>query len=142
MSHDSNCRTAMAASVRTLFVGWWGHVGVWHRRFCPTSSTAAERRSSSEIRVIIYHNTLGTLAESFDLQHFGGAYDAVNSIFVQEGFAFIHELQQDLEVIGSCPVQNDKKLSMRRCDWRIAEQTLEVRTTGSQDKAMSFEGCT
>jgi len=55
------------------------------------------------------------------LQKFGGAYDAVNSIFMQVGFALIHKLQQDLQVISAGAVQNDKELSVGRRDRRVAE---------------------
>ena len=57
----------------------------------------------------------GALREALNLKDFGCAQDAVDAVLVQVGLAPVHEVQEDLEIIGPRPVKNDKELVVEGC---------------------------
>jgi hypothetical protein len=77
------------------------------------------------------------------LKHFRGAQNAVDPVLVQVGLSTVHEVEQDLEIVGSCAIQDDVELVVDGCvDGSVAEEGLEVGAACRQDQTMSFEDLT
>jgi hypothetical protein len=59
---------------------------------------------------------------------------------VQVGLSAVHEVEQDLEIVGSGAIQDDKELVVDvRIEWGVTEQVLEVAAACRQDQTVSFE---
>ena len=73
---------------------------------------------------------------STHLEHLCGAEDALYAVLVEVGDPFVHELEEDLEVLVVGALQDHDQLPVQR---GVAEQLGEVRAAGRQNQSVRLE---